>query len=583
MASDRKRDRDSELDESNPKRKKIQGPSNATHVSQPADSAFLFLKGMRIFILKAGIEKTRMQIFKSQLTKFGGCVEENNMHNCTNLIVDDKMDLERFCRISKIDLPPQNIPIIKCSWLSACFKNKSLVCSKTYELDVKHYIESKVDLEDDLPVLNDKATDTNKTDTEAAKNTGNGSGNGNVEKKDGPKVGIMWRAFNKSEKKECIESDGSDYNPSDEEAEHFVEETDMPGPSDTTLPPRRHLPKGNWVCAQSSTNPRPNLNQNITDKLEEMVKKYKSTNDTWRAFGYQKGIQALKKHPKAITSWEEAKGLPGVGAKLADKIWEIAESGELRKLNEYRSSEDVKILEMFTNIWGAGPHTARTWYQMGFRTLDDVKNKANLTHQQEVGLRLYDDILDRMSREEAGKIEQVVREAAEAIQPGIVAQACGSYRRGKKTCGDVDVLVTHPDGKSHKGIFHKLLSRLKEQGFLTDDLVTAEENKNQKKYLGVCKLPGVNTKHRRLDIIVVPYGEYACALMYFTGSAHFNRSLRHLCGKMGMSLSEHSLNTGVVRSGKEKIFEGTPLPTPTEESVFEHLGIPYRAPHERDH
>lgn len=32
------------------------------------------------------------------------------------------------------------------------------------------------------------------------------------------------------------------------------------------------------------------------------------------------------------------------------------------------------------------------------------------------------------------------------------------------------------------------------EGFLTDDLVTAEDNGNQKKYLGVCRLPGENQK-----------------------------------------------------------------------------------------
>lgn len=35
-------------------------------------------------------------------------------------------------------------------------------------------------------------------------------------------------------------------------------------------------------------------------------------------------------------------------------------------------------------------------------------------------------------------------------------------------------------------------------GFLTDDLVTQESNGNQQKYLGVCKLPGHDTKVNRL-------------------------------------------------------------------------------------
>jgi DNA polymerase lambda len=57
-----------------------------------------------------------------------------------------------------------------------------------------------------------------------------------------------------------------------------------------------------------------------------------------------------------------------------------------------------------------------------------------------------------------------VKEAAYKINPGLICMACGSYRRGKADCGDVDILITHPDGKSHKGVFSKLLSSLHESG-----------------------------------------------------------------------------------------------------------------------
>lgn len=120
------------------------------------------------------------------------------------------------------------------------------------------------------------------------------------------------------------------------------------------------------------------------------------------------------------------------------------------------------------------------------------------------------------------------------------------------------------------------------KGFLTDDLVSHEDNGEQKKYMGVCRLPGPGRRHRRLDVIVVPYEEFACSLMYFTGSAHFNRSMRALAKTKNMSLSEHSLNKDVVRQGSLKTHGGNPLPTATEKDVFRLLGIPYRPPQERD-
>lgn len=60
-----------------------------------------------------------------------------------------------------------------------------------------------------------------------------------------------------------------------------------------------------------------------------------------------------------------------------------------------------------------------------------------------------------------------VKEAVWAVDPKLLAVACGSYRRGKATCGDVDVLISHPDGKSHKGVFSKVLQTLHQSGKLS--------------------------------------------------------------------------------------------------------------------
>lgn len=57
-----------------------------------------------------------------------------------------------------------------------------------------------------------------------------------------------------------------------------------------------------------------------------------------------------------------------------------------------------------------------------------------------------------------------VRELAHSIDIGLEVTACGSFRRGKATCGDVDCLVTHPDGRSHRGVFAELLKRGRESG-----------------------------------------------------------------------------------------------------------------------
>ena len=57
-----------------------------------------------------------------------------------------------------------------------------------------------------------------------------------------------------------------------------------------------------------------------------------------------------------------------------------------------------------------------------------------------------------------------MREVALSLTPGLEVITCGSYRRGKPDCGDVDILISHPDGRSHRGLFSNLVQTCTEIG-----------------------------------------------------------------------------------------------------------------------
>ncbi|NXW33726.1 DPOLL polymerase, partial [Phaetusa simplex] len=219
-------------------------------------------------------------------------------------------------------------------------------------------------------------------------------------------------------------------------------------------------PASKWVCAHFFFSKKENHNQCITDFFLVLAKAYSVQGDNFFFLGYAKAINALKSYHKPVTSYQEACKIPGFFFRMAEKILEILESFFFRKLDHI--SESVPVLELFSNIWGAGVKTAFFFYQQGFRTLDDIRTKATLTSQQAVGLKHYTDFLERMPREEAAEIEQTV--TALALKPGLVFFLCGSYRRGKPTCGFFFVLVTHPDGQSHRFFFSKLLDSLHRSG-----------------------------------------------------------------------------------------------------------------------
>ncbi|KAI0076868.1 Nucleotidyltransferase [Panus rudis PR-1116 ss-1] len=329
-------------------------------------------------------------------------------------------------------------------------------------------------------------------------------------------------------------------------------------------------------------------NQDVVDKLAELMEIHRTRNtsdDKWRVLSYTKAISALRAYPHRIKNLTEAKKLPGVGEKTAQKIIEIIDTGRLNRL-KYEKTEDVEVIRLFQGIYGVGAQIARQWYAAGCRTLDDLrkeKNGVKLTSVQQIGLKYYDDINTRIPREEAKEIYDKIREIALRLDPKLFIEIMGSYRRGKQTCGDIDILITRPteDGKTHRGVLWNLMRELHAKGIMTEDLSIPDDWQNLEIcYRGLCRRDE-NSKMRRIDFLSVPYESRGGALLYYT----FNRSMRLKADKMGYSLNQRGLSAGVVRDPQDrrrKLHGGTIIASATEEEIFKMLDVPWQEPHERN-
>ncbi|XP_055280793.1 DNA polymerase lambda isoform X4 [Moschus berezovskii] len=445
-----------------PKRKKIHtNPSSKALAKIPKredrEEAGEWLSSVRVHVVPTGIGRARAELFEKQIVQHGGQICPAQAPGVTHIVVDDGMDCERALRLLRLPQLPPGAQLVKSAWLSLCLQERRLVDTAGFDIFTpKRYLDqaqlSKADQVSFIPPGAGEAQPRIALSPSCSPTR---------------PVSPSWRAEAVASIQAQTSSDGET---SDGE-ETQVSAADLEALISGRYPTRFEgdgepspAPKGldKWVCAQPSSQKAINHNPHITEKLEVLAKAYSVQGDKWRALGYAKAINALKSFHKPVTSYQEAFGIPGIGKRMAEKIVEILESGHLRKLDHI--SESVPVLELFSNIWGAGTKTSQMWYHQGFRSLEDIRNQACLTTQQAIGLKHYDDFLDRMPREEAAEIEQTVREAAQAFNPGLLCVACGSYRRGKATCGDVDVLLTHPDGRSHQGIFSRLLDSLRQQG-----------------------------------------------------------------------------------------------------------------------
>ncbi|XP_042498852.1 DNA polymerase lambda isoform X5 [Macadamia integrifolia] len=210
-----------------------------------------------------------------------------------------------------------------------------------------------------------------------------------------------------------------------------------------------------------------------------------------------------------------------------------------------------------------------------------IESVDQVKHLPSIGKSMQDHIHEIVTTGKLSKLEHFETDEKVVVVCG------GSYRRGKATCGDLDIVITHPDGKSHKGFLRKYVKHLKDIGFLREDLIFgihSEEDTDSgvDTYFGLCTYPGREQRHR-IDLKVYPRDIYAFGLIAWTGNDVLNRRLRLIADSKGYRLDDTGLFLATQGSGgKRGARSSMSLSFKTEKEVFDFLGFPWLEPHERN-
>ena len=290
--------------------------------------------------------------------------------------------------------------------------------------------------------------------------------------------------------------------------------------------------------------------------------------DRWRTLAYNKAIRAIKDYNGTFKSSKDVAHLKGVGEKILKKIDEIISTGKLKAANTVRKDKTIGAIEILSNIVAVGPVKAKELVEKhgikSIKQLREKKNQALLNDKQLMGLKYYEDLLEKIPRNEMDKHKKVIEDVAKKLDSTMEVSVVGSYRRGVSRSGDIDILIRHPKDKN---MLKPLVETLMKKGYLQDNL-----SYGTKKYSGICFL-GKDYKSRRIDLLFTTKKEYPFALFYFTGSGSFNVEIRKKATKMGYKLNEYG-----IKKLKEKEYMSN---IKTEQEIFNILKVDYLQPKDR--
>lgn len=321
-------------------------------------------------------------------------------------------------------------------------------------------------------------------------------------------------------------------------------------------------------------------NTRIADELDLIADllEFQGANQ-FRVRAYRNGARVVRDMPEPVAtilgdSERRLTEYEGIGEDLANKIATLATTGSLPFLEDLKAQVPQSVLALL-RIPGLGPKKAATLYkELHIATLEQLQAACAAHKVRELkgfGAKTEDSILvgidqaakatERMYWAEADMIAHTLVTYLKS-GPGVEQiEVAGSYRRGKETIGDLDILV---DSSSPAAVM---------------DQLNAFEEVDQVLGRGDTKMSVRLHNGLQVDLRVVPAESFGAALQYFTGSKDHNVILRGLAKDKGLKVNEY----GVFRiSGKGEKATEKHVAGRTEEDVYHAIGLPWFPPEIRE-
>ncbi len=309
----------------------------------------------------------------------------------------------------------------------------------------------------------------------------------------------------------------------------------------------------------------------VFDELAELLE-FRGENP-FRIRAYRNGAKAIREldEPVSVILDDPSRKLddiPGIGKTLVEKTKTLLESGSLAQLTKLRQQVPEVVIEM-ARIPGLGAKKASKLQQeLQIDSLADLRKACQddrVGKLKGFGAKTQQAILDGLSIAEqaAQRIywsqgDALATSIAEHMKscPGIEQlEWAGSYRRGRDTIGDLDLLVVADDRAAAMDHLESYPDRTLTIG------------------RGETKISIRVGKAFQVDMRLVDANQFGAALQYFTGSQAHNIHIRRIAKSKGLKINEY----GVFRTDDDTLVAGA-----SERDVYAAIGLPWIDPELRE-